>query len=276
MRACSAGSASPGARWSRSRRRRAHGREILLSEALRPAAATDAWCSSLAAAMPAAALDRAMATITAIEAANAEEEALVIAVALREALTVPTRIAALVTPDRALARRVAVTLQRWNASADDSGGDQLAETAAGVFARLVAEAALGGFAAGALLALLKHPLARFGAEPGAHRRAVATLERAMLRGPRPRPGSSGLAHALASVRGEIAKLRHGEASEIHQSDPRATLHDAALAGRTRSSSGSPQRSRRLRARRPRRRAGFRRARGPPPRSCGGAEPRRRR
>jgi ATP-dependent helicase/nuclease subunit B len=205
-----------------------HGREVLLSEALRPAVATDRWRASLAAANAGGALDRAMATVTVIEAANVEEEALAIAVVLREALNVPGRSAALVTPDRALARRVAVTLRRWHVEADDSGGDPLAETAAGVFARLVAVAALERLSPVALLALLKHPLARLGAGPGAHLHAVATLEQAVLRGPRPRPGSAGLAHALAAFRAELAKLRAGEPSPIHRAEPRASLGEAAL------------------------------------------------
>ena len=49
-----------------------------------------------------------------IEAANAEEEALAIAVALREAVETRGKTAALVTPDRALARRVGAALARWN------------------------------------------------------------------------------------------------------------------------------------------------------------------
>jgi ATP-dependent helicase/nuclease subunit B len=203
-----------------------HGREVLLSEALRPAAATDRWRHSLANA--AGALGRAMDTVTVIEAANVEEEALAIAVALRETLDVPQRTAALVTPDRALARRVLVTLERWNVTADDSGGDPLAETAAGVFARLVADAALDRLSPVALLALLKHPLARFGAAPGAHLPAVATLEQAVLRGPRPRAGSAGLRRALATFRLEVAKLRAGEPSSIHRAEPRAGLSDEVL------------------------------------------------
>ncbi len=205
-----------------------HGREVLLSEALRPAASTDHWRGTLAAANAGGGLDRAMETVTVIEAANVEEEALAIAVALREALTSPAGTAALVTPDRALARRVAVTLRRWNIAADNSGGDPLAETAAGVFARLVAAAALDRLSPVALLALLKHPLARLGAPPGAHLGAIATLERAILRGPRPRPGAAGLAHAFATFRAELAKLRADEPSQIHRSEPRARLHDGAL------------------------------------------------
>ena len=54
-------------------------------------------------------------------------------------------------------------LERWNVPVDDSGGDALADTPAGVFARLAAEAALGGCEPVTLLALLKHPLCRLGA-----------------------------------------------------------------------------------------------------------------
>ena len=97
-----------------------------------------------------------------IEAANAEDEALAIAVALREAVH-DGKTAALVTPDRALARRVAAALGRWTIEADDSGGDALPDTEAGVFARLVAEAALGDLPPVTLLAMLKHPRFRLGA-----------------------------------------------------------------------------------------------------------------
>jgi ATP-dependent helicase/nuclease subunit B len=204
------------------------GREILASEALRPAAATDKWRERLGAAGFGAAVAQALAGITVIEAANAEEEALAIAVVLRETLTDPARTGALVTPDRALARRVAVALQRWDIEADDTGGDPLAETAAGVFARLVADAVVDGLGPVPLLALLKHPLARFGADEVRHRRGVAALERAILRGPRPRAGSVGLMHALAGFRAELAKLRRGETSDIHRADPRALLDDAEL------------------------------------------------
>src|SRR5262249_2298877 len=58
--------------------------------------------------------------------------------------------------------------------------------------------------------------------------AIAALEKAVLRGPRPRPGSAGLAHALAAFRAELAKLRQGEASDLHPSDPRASLTAAEL------------------------------------------------
>jgi ATP-dependent helicase/nuclease subunit B len=197
-----------------------------VSEALRPAATTDRWQKLTSAGSSAQA---ALAGLSVIEAANAEEEALAIAIALREAVETAGKTAALVTPDRDLARRVLAALERWQIAADDSGGDLLADTSAGRFARLAAQAALNGVTPVAVLALLKHPLTRLGAAQGAHGRAIAALERAILRGPRPQPGTSRLANALAAFRAELAKLWRKEPCDLHPSDPRADLRDAELA-----------------------------------------------
>jgi ATP-dependent helicase/nuclease subunit B len=161
-----------------------------------------------------------LATVFAVETAHAEEEALAIAIALREAVEEKGKTAALVTPDRALARRVVSALERWRVPVDDSGGDALADTAAGVFARLSAQVALHGLEPVPLLALLKHPLLLLGAAPGAYTRPVATLECALLRGPRPRPGSESLAHALTAFR--------DTRDTLHASDPRRRLRDREL------------------------------------------------
>jgi ATP-dependent helicase/nuclease subunit B len=206
------------------------GREQLASEAFRPAAATDLWRARTGESGFVAHAEAALEGLSFIEAANAEEEALAIAIALREVLAETHKTAALITPDRALARRVVAALARWNVAVDDSGGDQLADTPAGLFARLAAEAIVGGLAPVGLLALLKHPLTRLGAPQGAHRHAIAVLERAILRGPRPRPGSAGLARALANLRAELAKLRRRERSDLHWSDPRVALREDELAG----------------------------------------------
>ena len=63
--------------------------------------------------------------ITLINCADVREEALTIALLLREAVETPGKTAALVTPDRALARRVAAELERWNLKVDDSAGKPL-------------------------------------------------------------------------------------------------------------------------------------------------------
>ena len=106
-----------------------------------------------------------MKDLAVIEAPNPEMEALAIAVAMREARHL-NKSAALVTPDRALARRVMASLTRWNLEFDDSGGDALMDTPAGVFARLTAEAAAKGLEPPTLLALLKHPLFQARRSPG--------------------------------------------------------------------------------------------------------------
>jgi ATP-dependent helicase/nuclease subunit B len=197
-------------------------RETLMSEAMRPAAATALWSERLRSAPNRAAIEDAMADLTIVEAANPEEEALAIAVALREAAH-ENCSAALVTPDRELARRVVAALARWNLEFDDSGGDPLPQTQAGVFARLVAEVGLDGFASLPLLALLKHPLFRLGRAQGGHRDAIVALELAALRGPRPAPGAAALDTALAAFTEDHARFARGEASGIRKAEPAARL-----------------------------------------------------
>jgi ATP-dependent helicase/nuclease subunit B len=189
-------------------------REALVCEALRPAATTEHWRESRV--QMAAQSPSALDGLGMIEAANAEQESLAIAVSIREVLEQPGKSVALVTPDRALARRVVAALARWDIAADDSGGVALAETSAGRLARLAARAALNELDPVMLLALLKHPLTQLDAPAG----SVSVLERAILRGPRPKPGTSGLVHALATFRA----TRDG----LHPSDPRKWLSDAEL------------------------------------------------
>ena len=244
----------------------ADGRAALVSEALRPAATTERWQQRLAEPAFKAAAGEALSALGMIEAANAEEEALAIATAMRETIETPDKTVALVTPDRALARRVKAALARWQVAVDNSGGDALADTSAGVFARLAAEVALGGLAPVPLLALLKHPHLRLDAGKHGNAGPIATIEHALLRGPRPRPGSDGLDRAFAAFRLNRDRLHHS---------------DHALADRRR-----PLRQHR-RIHRPARRgaqppggtekaASARRARAPPPRRDRGAEPERRR
>lgn len=198
-----------------------HGREALVSEAMRPAGASAAWHVRLKAPDIAPRIDAGMTGLAVITAANSEAEALAIAVAMREAVE-HNRTAALVTPDRALARRVMAALGRWDLAFDDSGGDSLMDTQAGVFARLAAQAVAEELAPPTLLALLKHPLFRLGGAAGALTAAIENLELALLRGPRPSPGSTGLARDFAEFRAGMPALR--------RDDPRARLDDAAFDG----------------------------------------------
>ncbi|WP_375421342.1 double-strand break repair protein AddB [uncultured Sphingomonas sp.] len=135
--------------------------------------------------------DRRLSGVSAVEMATAAEEAQAIALALREALEEPGRTAALVTPDRALARRVAAHCARWGIAIDDSAGSPLSLSAPGTLLLALVEAAAQRFAPLALLALLKHPLVRSGDARLAWLDGVRALDRA-LRGPRPAAGLVGI------------------------------------------------------------------------------------
>ncbi|QHO73177.1 double-strand break repair protein AddB [Bradyrhizobium sp. CCBAU 051011] len=203
------------------------GREVLMSETMRPSTATEQWHDRLAQPDVSQRIAAGMTKLAVVEAPSSEMEALAIAVAMREARHL-NKSAALVTPDRALARRVMAALRRWNLEFDDSGGDALMDTPSGIFARLAAEAVAKGLEPPTLLALLKHPLFRLGGASGAFRHAIETLELALLRGTRPQAGTSGLARDFDRFRVELGKLRRKETSSLHASEPRAKLKDDEL------------------------------------------------
>jgi ATP-dependent helicase/nuclease subunit B len=171
----------------------------LITEALRPAITTDAWRRLPA--QPADTLDG----LSRYDCVSAQEEAVTIALLLRRKLETQGATAALVTPDRALARRVAAELRRWGIDIDDSAGLPLNRTPPGVFLRLVLDLAASGLAPVPLLAALKHPLASGGLAPVAFRDLARQLEQA-IRGPRPAPGFAGLRAALAGERVGLARF----------------------------------------------------------------------
>ena len=182
-------------------------RERLLRETLRPAPTTDAWRALADTSDPEIA--KGLNGLSLITAADPAEEALSIALALRQTLETEGRTAALVTPDRMLARRVASEMQRWQIAVDDSAGRPLAHTAAGTFLCLLAEAAGAKFAPVPLLALLKHPFARLEQEPPDFRHQARALDRLALRGPRPDLGLDGIAKAILGARTEARDPRTG-------------------------------------------------------------------
>jgi ATP-dependent helicase/nuclease subunit B len=165
-------------------------RVSLLGRALLPASALGAWRERPPA---------DPAGLRLMRPADQQEEAVAIALVLRDALATPGRRAALVTPDRALAVRVAAELLRFGVVADDSAGERLSETPPGAFLRLLAQAVAEGLAPVPLLALLKHPLAAAGLTQAACRDAARGLERSALRGPRPDTGLDGLRRAALAA-----------------------------------------------------------------------------
>ncbi|QYJ08435.1 double-strand break repair protein AddB [Qipengyuania flava] len=154
---------------------------------------------------------RRMAGVRIMTSANPEEEAQAIALLVRESLEEPEKRVAVVTPDRALARRVVHHLDRWNIMADDSAGRPLSQTPAGRLFLLLAEVMAEKAAPVPLMGLLAHPLVDGGMERGVWLRQLRRVERA-LRGPRKAGGLT----PLAGIVGVLAE-QHPQVPEWFES-----------------------------------------------------------
>ena len=164
----------------------------------------------------------ALAGVSLIEAPSAQDEAEAIALILREAAETPGRTAALVSPDRLLARRVAVRLEAWGIRVDDSAGRPFAKTAPGTFLDLVIDAVAEDFAPAEVMALLKHPLTRLGLD-------------AVRRAPRgARAGDRRLPHVYLGrgLDGVAAALERAERKPSPAGARRQRAVDAPVARRT--------------------------------------------
>lgn len=174
---------------------RAVERAAFVTEALRPAASTDRWHGYVRAA-DRGALRQALAGIERIDTPTAQDEAEVIALRLRAVLETPGKTAALVTPDRLLARRVVARLAAAGIDIDDSAGRPFAKTPPGAFLDLILAVVETDFAPAPTTALLKHPLTRLGLPVGPARRAARHLELAVFRAPYLGRGLDGLEAGL--------------------------------------------------------------------------------
>ncbi len=166
-------------------------RQQLISLTLRPAEATADWLARLHDLQSTADLQRATKGLSLVEAADEAAEAQAIAIALRAVLAEKDKTAILVTPDRILARRVSMLLERWNIKLDDSAGVPFANTLRGNFLRLVAAWLIDPSEPVSLLALLKHPLCAVGFDRKSHAARVLEMD-LMLRGLQPGEGFTGL------------------------------------------------------------------------------------
>jgi ATP-dependent helicase/nuclease subunit B len=194
-----------------------------LNLALVPAAQTASWAEQVLASqngavpngtVPNALEAQALQNLHLIETPDARSEAGVIALRMREALSVKNQTAALVTRDRNLARRVASELRRWGVTIDDSAGQPLSNSERGKFLRLVLACAASDFAPVDLLAMLKHPLVCLASERKTHRALTRLLEHRFLRGPRLQGGLA----ALSSAIGDQARLDEGDHARLDQGE----------------------------------------------------------
>lgn len=168
---------------SRDADRKARARRRLLNEALRPAEATRDWRGQIKALRAEGdgfdPIAEGLDGLTRITAARDEDAAGVIALLMREVLDTPDRIAALVTPDQTLARRVSARLSRWGLQADSSAGGALSNSLPGRFLLDVLELMQIPHDPVRLLDLIGNPLCRFAGDPGRR-----DLEMRALRGAR--------------------------------------------------------------------------------------------
>lgn len=165
-------------------------RNALISAAFLPAGATGHWPDLRPT------QTSAFDGIALLEAPNEQEESLALAMAMKASLA-EGQSAALITPDRNLARRVQLDLARFGLTSDDSAGEPLRQTPPARLMLLAAEAWRTGFAAIPLLALLKHPLCALGQSAAATRADARLLERLALRGIALAPGLDALREVIA-------------------------------------------------------------------------------
>ncbi|MGX5848125.1 double-strand break repair protein AddB [Mesorhizobium sp. PL10] len=166
-------------------------RAALVGEALRPAETTELWAETRIR-FNAGDIAEAFANVTLVEAASERDEAVAIAIALKTAVELPGQRAALVTGDRALARRVSAELLRFGVTADDSGGTPLANTPAASLLRLTLQAVFRPGDPVGLLSLLKHPLLGLSLGRAGVRHAAELIELVALRGGTGRPDIASL------------------------------------------------------------------------------------
>jgi ATP-dependent helicase/nuclease subunit B len=169
-------------------------RQWLLSQALRPASVADAWAAALRG--KAAVVTEALQQVALVEASDRQQEADVIALRLRQHLSVSTGHAALITPDRDLATRVKAALQRWNISIDDSAGEPLLHDGTAALLFLLLRCVETGFDSTSLFALLYHHACTFGQSREEHLMRLRVLE---LTGFRGLPESKGLDHIASRM-----------------------------------------------------------------------------
>lgn len=153
-------------------------RAPLLREIMRPAETAGQWAR-----INAKEIKPCLENLEYYPCETQQDEATLIALILRETLETPEKTAALITPDRALARRVSMICRKWGITLDDSGGRPLIETYRGSFLALTLHAAMNGCKPVSLLSVLKHGLFVIGKHsPKEQTALIYTLDKDYMRG----------------------------------------------------------------------------------------------
>ncbi|MEM9276952.1 MAG: double-strand break repair protein AddB [Pseudomonadota bacterium] len=176
-------------------------------------------------------LEQAFKGVSLVEAANERQEAIAIAIALRETLEDSGKTAALVTPDRNLARRVKVELKRFDIDVDDTAGSPLLSSPVGMFVRMLIRFCFDVNSKAELASLLKSPFLLAGTSVQQARKNAELVEMLALRGSVGTPACGHLRefvedrHAQLSRQGRL-KEQEGEQHRNWQQilDYAQTLH----------------------------------------------------
>lgn len=185
-------------------------REKLIAEVMRPAKTTDQWRNIAIQGIELEALHG----LNLVDCADIRQEALAIALIMREVLETPEKTAALVTPDRNLARRVASELERWNIKVDDSAGRPLALTPVGAYLRLLAKVAKKNPSRVEILSLLKHPLTAMGQDYATIRKQTRKLEQKVYRGQESDVELEAFERQVFVMMGEFAEICQREKANL--------------------------------------------------------------
>ncbi len=198
-------------------------RRRMINEALTPAKMTADWLHRLQVLAKKYTLDQealmqnALSGLSLVEAENEDEEAAVLALAIRHCLQQPDQTAMLVTPDRALARRVRAALQYWDIEVDDSAGIPLPEDPTGVFLHLVLHWWEDPGDPAALMAMVLHPLATLGAARDQSLQWIRALDTGFLRGVRTYDSLDELAEQIGASSHEYKEQLRALVLDLHQS-----------------------------------------------------------
>ena len=186
---------------------RATGRLALLREAMRPAQQSGQWrlIPERQNITP-----QSLKGVMRVDCYDRRQEAEVIALAMREALEVPTKTAMLITSDQRLSQMVSGELKRWGIRVSSSAGVNLHETPPAQFMQLIIDAWQSDFAVVPLLAMARHRLAAAGMDKPSFRQEIRTLERLVLRGPKidgGLPAIAAAAKAISPALGQFVETR---------------------------------------------------------------------
>ena len=171
-------------------------RSFISTELMRSSATADNWHVNLQA--RSADMSKAIKNVRIISAPDRHIEARAIALILRHTLESPAQTAALVTPDRDLARRVKTELKRWDIAIDDSAGEPLHHFGMAALANQLLQSTINGMRSADLLALLSHADVTLGMDSNEYKDNLAYLEIVVLR-------SYGQGNGLEAIQRSLAQ-----------------------------------------------------------------------